>query len=154
MIIFLRGFKERDLERILEIEKASFPDPWGADVFIRHYRINPDGFLVAVEDGEVVGYAVARMETTFEVTKLRVRRRCHLVNLAVAPKSRNRGIGSRLLKETIKHARSRGAREVYLEVRAKNVLARRFYKKRGFMDKGYRKGYYGADDAVIMTLYI
>lgn len=151
MTIFLREFRDGDGGKILEIEKASFPDPWRMQGFLYHHRRNPEGFKVAVEGGEVVGYAVARIEAAFEVRRLRVFRRCHLANLAVEPKSRGKGIGSRLLKEAINYARNRGAQEVYLEVRAGNVQARRFYEKRGFIEKKFKKGYYGDDDAVIMV---
>jgi ribosomal-protein-alanine N-acetyltransferase len=151
MNILLRKFKCTDLKKILEIEKASFPDPWSREGFLYNYRRNPSGFIVAVKEGEVVGYAVARIEASFEMRRVRIYRRCHLSNLAVEPTFRCRGIGSSLLAETIRHAQSKGAREVYLEVRAKNISARDFYEKKGFVVKECRKGYYGDDDALIMA---
>lgn len=150
--LFVRGFRYEDLDKILIIEGASFPDPWSRSAFLREFQNNPSGFRVAAVEDEVVGYAIARTETAFDIWGLRSCKRCHLANLAVDPQYRGRGIGSRLLKETLRHAQKEGAREVYLEVRAKNILARRFYAKRGFREVGYKKGYYSDDDAVVMAV--
>ncbi len=100
----------------------------------------------------MVGYSIARIEVAFNIWRLRIYRRCHLIKLAVKPEYRRRGIGDALLRETVKYARKVGADEVILEVRAKNTVARRFYKKRDFKEVKYKKGYYLDDDAVIMTL--
>jgi ribosomal-protein-alanine N-acetyltransferase len=154
MSFLLRGFRGSDLGEILEIEKVSFPDPWSKNGFLYHYRTSPDGFMVAEERGKVIGYAVAKIEIAFKVRSLRISRRCHLANLAVEPGHRGRGVGSRLLREVIRYAESRGAGEVYLEVRSRNRAARRFYEKRGFSEEKYKKGYYSNDDAVIMRQFI
>ncbi len=154
MTLFLRKFCEGDLGKIIEIEKASFPDPWSRNGFLYHYRTNPQGFIVAEDGGEVVGYAVARIEATFELRNLSIYRRCHLANLAVEPKKRKMGMGTKLLEEILRYARRKGAKEVYLEVRTKNASARRFYEKKGFIEKGFKKRYYSDDDAVIMALTI
>jgi ribosomal-protein-alanine N-acetyltransferase len=149
--LFIRGVRYEDLDEILTIEEASFPDPWSRNAFLREFQGNPSGCRVAAVGDAVVGYVIARIETAFDMWGLRKYGRCHLANLAVAPEYRDRGIGSRLLRETIRYARKEGAREVYLEVRAKNIPARRFYSKRGFVEGRYKEGYYRDDDAVIMT---
>ena len=154
MTVFLREFKGEDLWKILEIEEASFPDPWSRNGFLYHYRRSPGGFRVAVEEGRVIGYAVAKVEAAFKVRCLKVYRRCHLANLAVDPGSRGRGVGTKLLEEVVRYARRRGAVEVYLEVRSRNTAARQFYEKRGFSEKKYKKGYYADDDAIVMRIHI
>jgi ribosomal-protein-alanine N-acetyltransferase len=150
--LFTRGFRYGDLDEVLIIEEASFPDPWSRNSFLREFQDNPKGCRVAVADDAVVGYAIARIETAFEMWGLKRYRRCHIANLAVAHEYRRMGIGSRLLRETMRYARKEGAREVYLEVRAKNIPARRFYSKRGFREVEYKRFYYSDDDAVIMAM--
>ncbi len=151
LALLIRGFRYDDLDEILIIEEASFPDPWSRSAFLMMSRDNPSGFRVAAVEDNVVGYVIAKIETAFELWGLRRYRRCHLANLAVAPEYRRRGIGSRLLREAMRHAREEDAKEVFLEVRAKNIQARRFYSRRGFMEVGYKKGYYSDDDAVVMA---
>ena len=63
-------------------------------------------------------------------------------NIAIAATSRRRGLGTRLLREFLKTARSRGATAVYLDVRESNTSARRLYEKCAFSENGRRPNYY------------
>lgn len=76
------------------------------------------------------------------------------MNLAVAPEHRREGLGARLLEEGLGLLRARGARQVYLEVRAGNEAARALYERRGFRPVGRRSGYYRnpAEDAIVLRL--
>jgi ribosomal-protein-alanine N-acetyltransferase len=78
----------------------------------------------------------------------------HILNLAVAPDSRRRGIARRLVLAGIKHARAKGARRAFLEVRASNIAAQKLYSSLGFMGTSLRRDYYDSpvEDAVVMTL--
>ena len=72
--------------------------------------------------------------------------------IAVAPEARRRGIGRALLGKLIHIAGCRGARELFLEVRADNPGAMALYREHGFTELGVRRGYYQPDnvDAVVM----
>lgn len=152
LALTIRRVRLEDLGDIIAIEDASFPDPWSSKAFLQEVQRNPGGFKVAILRDEVAGYGVARIEVAVNFLGLRSYRRCHLANLAVAPMHREKGIGSRLLMEILQYAQDERVREVYLEVRTKNTLARRFYYKRGFKEAGYMAGYYGDDDGVTMVL--
>lgn len=75
-------------------------------------------------------------------------------HLAVLPEVRRRGVGSRLLTQTILEARESGAQEICLEVRKRNRAARQMYRRFGFKEAGVRSRYYQApaDDALILCL--
>lgn len=75
-------------------------------------------------------------------------------NVAVSGPARRRGLGSRLLGQLLDLARSRGALQVFLEVRASNHAARALYEKWAFVESGRRKAYYAdpPDDAVLYRL--
>jgi [ribosomal protein S18]-alanine N-acetyltransferase len=78
----------------------------------------------------------------------------HLIDLAVAPEARRRGLGRALLTALIGEARARDARLVLLEVRASNAPALELYRSAGFFEHGVRRAYYSdnGEDAVEMRL--
>jgi ribosomal-protein-alanine acetyltransferase len=76
--------------------------------------------------------------------------------IAVAPAARRSGLGRTLMLALIGEARKRGAREVFLEVRADNPGAQTLYRQLGFDEIGVRPRYYQPDgvDAVVMRLVV
>lgn len=72
--------------------------------------------------------------------------------LAVAPGWQNQGIGSALLRAGLAVAVQRGAERVFLEVRAGNLAAQRFYRRFEFREFARRPHYYHEPDetAVLM----
>ncbi len=73
--------------------------------------------------------------------------------IAVAESARRGGLGRVLMQQLIAEARSRGAEEVFLEVRADNDSAQNLYHSLGFEQLAVRKGYYqGGVDAIVMRL--
>ncbi len=74
-----------------------------------------------------------------------------VLNVAVAPAARRRGIGAALVAEARREARARGCASLTLEVRRGNVAARGLYRSQGFAEVGVRPGYYARDeDALIL----
>jgi ribosomal-protein-alanine N-acetyltransferase len=67
---------------------------------------------------------------------------------------RRRGIGQALLEAGLAAVRSRGGREVFLEVRASNAAAQALYLGHGFRPAGRRRGYYQrpSEDALVLHL--
>ena len=134
--------RERDIPGIMEIEAASFSDPWSQNG-VEAYIDDPyGGILVAGEGGRILGYAI--FHCSFED--------CELYNIAVSPAFRRRGAGRELIKAVFYEARRRGAERVLLEVRRSNAPARTLYGTTGFKTIGERKNYYDGptEDAVIM----
>ena len=73
--------------------------------------------------------------------------------IAVADHARRGGLGRVLMTQLIAEARSRGAEEVFLEVRADNESAQNLYRSLGFEQFAVRNGYYkGGVDAIVMRL--
>lgn len=79
-----------------------------------------------------------------------------ILNLAVSPAARRRGIGRALVEHVLAALRVRGARAAYLEVRESNVGARALYLEFGFREVGRRRGYYRrpVEDAVLLRAVI
>ena len=65
-----------------------------------------------------------------------------LLLCATTPAWRRQGLGMRLLDRVVQQCKQRGARKLFLEVRASNVNALALYQKAGFREDGRRPGYY------------
>jgi ribosomal-protein-alanine N-acetyltransferase len=135
----IRAAHIADLGAIAEIEAVSFPDPWSYHMFRAHLG---DLFMVA-EDGDTPGGYLVGMVVGAEA---------EILNVAVAPMHRGRGIGRALVTAALDACETRGVQSVYLEVRVSNVAARRLYAGSGFREMGRRRGYYDhpREDAVVM----
>lgn len=146
--IAVRRAAVSDVPRVLEIEQASFVDPWTGEAFRASLTLPHLRFLVAEADGRpggvgtVVGYVLAMvMGPEGEVA-----------DIAVAPEARGRGVGGVLLDQVTDLLVGTGVRTVYLEVRESNVAARRLYEGRDFRMVGRRRGYYRhpVEDALVL----
>jgi ribosomal-protein-alanine N-acetyltransferase len=132
-----------DLEAILAVERASFPVPWSRDAIAAElhedHRRMP---LVAADDGTIVGFALVWV----------IADELHLVNLAVLPDHRRRGIAQRLLDAVLDSEPGRRAAIMTLEVRVGNEAAIAFYRRNGFVDVAFRPRYYPDthEDALVM----
>jgi [ribosomal protein S18]-alanine N-acetyltransferase len=99
--------------------------------------------FVAEQDGEVAGIIVTRIAAD----------EAEILNLAVLPTVRRRGLARALLLTALAAARALNARRAFLEVRESNLGARAFYSRMGFIECGRRHAYYRepAEDALILT---
>jgi ribosomal-protein-alanine N-acetyltransferase len=144
MMIELRKLKLRDLGAIEEIERASYPTPWSRSMFAGELAKPSSICLAAVdsEQDELVGYLIiSRYVDAW-----------HVMNIAVAPAYRRKGI-ARALMERLFEVTERDARRGYtLEVRVSNDAAISLYEALGFRARGIRRGYYtdNREDALIM----
>ncbi|OAG27116.1 ribosomal protein S18-alanine N-acetyltransferase [Thermodesulfatator autotrophicus] len=141
--IKIRPARRKDLKAISKIENLSFPTPWPPSLLLAELHKDYSYFWVALLDEKLVGYICFWI----------IRDEVHLANIAVHPRYRQKGIGSKLLKTFLSFAKRKGAKRVYLEVRARNKLAQKFYQKFGFLKDGIRKAYYQdtKDDAILMS---
>jgi ribosomal-protein-alanine N-acetyltransferase len=141
----IRRATETDIERIVEIEKASFPDPWDISAFFDSLRIFPAMFFVAESGGQISGFISSGIEDTGEALY------GHIMNLAVDPTYRNQGIGTMLVSRTENQLILVGATGIQLEVRRSNKRAQLFYEHLGYQQVFQIAGYYSnGEDAIVM----
>jgi len=144
--IVIREMAYDDLSQVYAIEKLCFTTPWSINSF--KYELNhKDTILkVAIFDNKIIGYICIR--TILDVT--------HILNIAVLPEFRRRGIGSMLLRVALDELSlvRQDINMVTLEVRESNTAAIKLYEKFGFKVIGKRAGYYikPCENAVIMGL--
>ena len=138
----VRPVRQRDLDRILEIEAASFGvDAYDRNLFAEYTRKCGGLFLVAVRRTKVCAYSITAISPGM------IRNRAELVSMAVAPAFRRKGAASALMDSTLRRLRRRGVTRLGLMVKVTNQRARDFYVKYGFRKLRLVAGYYedGAD---------
>ena len=138
----LRPMCLADLPAVMEIDRQSLPRPWSKAVWHEELRSTFSLYLVLVEGNTVSGH-IGVKRTADEM---------HVMTLAVRPDRRRRGFARALLEATFINPSSAGARRVYLEVRPSNLGARALYDSLGFIQTSVRPGYYGDEDALLLSL--
>ena len=139
-MITIRPFEEADIGAVAAMEAAHRSRPWSEGVFADELAAENRIYLVAEEEGRVVGFGGVMV----------VGEEAHVTNLLVVPDYRRRGVATSLMRQLIRGSVAAGARHLTLEVRSKNEAARRFYSRLGLAPVGVRPGYYGDDDALIL----
>jgi ribosomal-protein-alanine N-acetyltransferase len=142
----IRPLTYADLPQVVAIERRAFASPWSLAMFVLELS-KPSGICLAAEttgdadEREPVGYLIcSRYDTVW-----------HVMNVAVDPDRRRRGIATALLGALLQAVGDREA-HVTLEVRRSNTGALALYERFGFRSAGVRRRYYQDDgeDAVIM----
>jgi ribosomal-protein-alanine N-acetyltransferase len=131
-----------DLDAIDAIERRAYATPWSRSMFASELGKRSSICLGAFEGERLIGYMVnARYVDAW-----------HVMNVAVDPDYRRRGIASRLFERLFELTADDERRGYTLEVRVSNADAISLYEKLGFERRGVRPGYYtdNREDALIM----
>jgi len=140
--IRFRPMAPGDLDQVIVIERG-FSSPWSREMFVQEIaQLEISDSRVAVVGPRVVGY----------VLWWYVADEIHIVNLAVDPAFRRRGIAKRLLDTAFDCGRNRRMQIATLEVRAGNAGAIALYESIDFRKVAIRRGYYAdnGEDAIVM----
>jgi N6-L-threonylcarbamoyladenine synthase len=145
MAIVIREANSLDLPEIMKLEIASFAnDAWPEATFHSELDAPHTYYILALDGEDLVGYA--------GLSKLAGSDQADIQTIAVREDKRGLGIGRQLMDALTLEAKTRGAKQIFLEVRADNSVAQKLYKVFGFKQIGTRKKYYQPDgvDAFIM----
>ena len=140
----LRKLELRDLNEVEEIERVSYPTPWSRSMFASELS-KPSSLCLGAfdsETGQLIGYLViSRYVDAW-----------HVMNVAVSPDHRRRGLAQSLLNHLFELTAGDERRGYTLEVRVSNDGAIKLYERLGFRPRGVRRGYYtdNREDALIM----
>ena len=142
MKLSFREMVPEDAEQVEKVEQACFAIPWSRKSFWEEAANENTFYLLALDDGEVIGYAGTWL----------VAGEAQITNVAVAPEYRGKGVGTALMTELVRHVKEQGITAMTLEVRPSNAPALALYAKFGMKEAGRRKGYYSdnGEDAIIM----
>jgi len=171
----IRLARPEDIPGVMLVNLKSLPENYWYGFYSALLREWPDLFFVVEHRGEIVGYAMSRVEYTSDpvlageynelengplspLRKLkdyvvRSYKTVHLISIAVLEPHRGKGLGSKLLENTILAAKRHNADSVFLEVRVSNEPAIRLYEKFGFKKVRIIREYYrDGEDAYVMVL--
>ncbi|AXI08052.1 ribosomal-protein-alanine N-acetyltransferase [Oceanobacillus zhaokaii] len=141
--VLIRKMEIKDVEHVVEVEKASFTAPWTTDIFYQEIVDNKFAHYFVIEaNGQIVGYAGAWI----------VIDEAQITNIAIMPEFRGYKLGEMLFQYVIQAAMQIGVRHLSLEVRVSNIVAQSMYRKFGLVPGGIRKNYYtdNQEDAIVM----
>lgn len=144
----LRKMTPEDLPAVHAMEARSFKSPWSLELLRRELTHQWSSTILAEEpDGrggmKLLGCLIFWL----------VHDELHILNVAVDPPERRRGVGRTLISYAMEQARAHRCALATLEVRRGNVAAIELYRSFGFEQKGVRPNYYAEEgaDAIIMT---
>lgn len=132
---------EDDIDPVCDINNLSFSTPWSYESVKNDLHNKFSYYIVVKYNNEIIGYA----GLWFIIDE------ADITNIAVHPKFRGLGAGSKLMGALIDLCIKYKISSLTLEVRKSNIVAQNLYKKFGFIEEGIRKKYYdGIEDAIIM----
>jgi ribosomal-protein-alanine N-acetyltransferase len=136
------SMNESHVAQVAELEKICFSDPWSENSVASELKNPLSCWLVAEEDGKVAGYVGS--QTVIDESDM--------MNVAIHPDHRRKGIAEALVVELVEALKKRESHCLTLEVRASNEPAKALYEKLGFTQVGLRKNYYRnpKEDALIL----
>ncbi len=140
--VHIRWMIRRDMDEVLDIERAGFEFPWSEEDFIRCLRQRNCIGMVAEHEDRVVGFMIYELH----------RSRLHLLNFAVSSEYRRFGVGSQMMQKLIAKLSNQRRSRILLEVRETNLPAQLFFRENGFRAINVLRDYYSdtTEDAYLM----
>ena len=125
---------------MVRIEESCFPSAWTLAQFRRLVAADGVRGFVVEAGGQTRGFYVVELE----LFRLRV------LNLAVDPAVRRRGVAMFILGDIEAFARAEGRHLIELEVRETNLAAQLLYRKAGYRAVEILRSHYGEEDGYLM----
>ncbi len=147
--LYLARATAEDLPALAELERLCFSHPWSPSQIAEELAASAGaGGVLLLCAGDRPARAI-RAFCAYRV----VVDEMHVLDLAVDPGWRRRGLARFLLRAAMRRAARAGARLALLEVRAGNRAALALYERLGFLRRGLRRDYYRqpVEDAVLLT---
>ena len=139
----VRGCGPEDIPSVINVNALTLPEHYSDYFYYDILKDFPATFLLAEQDGKVVGYIMCRLEYGLSMTRrFGLAKKGHIISVAVLEGSRGRGIGTALIRAALEEIRKGAGKECYLEVRTTNRGAIDLYEKLGFKIGSTLHGYY------------
>lgn len=144
--VHVRWMIRRDMTEVLMIEELGFEFPWSDSDFVGVLRQRNNIGMIAEHNEQVVGFMVYSLHKTS----------LHIVNFAVHPSFRMRGVGRQLVAKLVSKLNPHRRVRMMLEVRESNLEAQLFFKACGFKATRVLRDFYddSPEDAYLMEYRI
>ena len=140
MKLSVRALHHVDLQEVLRIEQECFPSAWTSTEFQRFLAMDGVRAFVVAYRRLTCGFCVIELES----------QRLRVLNLAVDPVFRRRGVALFLLGKIEALAKAQGRSRIELEVRETNLAAQLLYRKAGYRAVEILREHYGNEDGYLM----
>jgi ribosomal-protein-alanine N-acetyltransferase len=149
--LFLDAATAADIEALLEIERRSFTHPWTEGNFREVVSDPSRAFALVLRETRVSAVGERSAVVAYCIYQV-VADEMHILDLAVGPEQRRRGLARWLLEYALDRARRGGAQRAFLEVRRGNEPALALYRSLGFRVLDERRDYYRdpGEDALVL----
>jgi ribosomal-protein-alanine N-acetyltransferase len=134
---------EEDISSVYEIERRSFPFPFGEVLIGNIYYSAPELCYIFEYNEEIIGFLLGGYTA--------IPRQAHILSIAVLEQYRGKGIGRMILEYFLNSIKGLGYNNVKLEVNVSNTKAIKLYEEFGFrIESKIRKYYQDDSDAYLM----
>ena len=141
--IKIRFATSKDIAEVIAINYKTLPEHYSNSFFMELLLDSPETFIVAEIDGRIIGYIMCRVEYGFSILrKMSLARKGHVVSFAVLEEYRSKGIGKKLVEQSIEGMKIKKCNESYLEVRTDNQAAINLYEGLGYSKIATLNAYY------------
>lgn len=141
--VYDRHMRVEDIPIVLEIERKSFPYPFGEVLIGNLYHGAPELCYIIEYSKEIIGFLLAGYTA--------IPKQAHILSLAIKPGYRGRGFGRRILVHFLERTKILGYSSIKLEVQVDNDKAIKLYEELGFrIETRIRKYYQDNTDAFLM----
>lgn len=152
MEIIIKNASEHDIEQLDELEAISWddfsaPEPPPINPF-KNQRLKVENTLIAVNNGQVIGYASIGLRTPISTNK----HVCKLRSIIVHPNFRRNGVALKIMKQILLFAKQRKFTKITLTVLSSNNAAIELYKSCDFQIEGRMKGEFIINDKYVDDL--
>ncbi len=144
--VFLARAADADVEALATLAAACHSHPWTRAQIAREVAAGPPGAVLVLRPASGPVPVCASCTYRLFADEMEV------LDVAVHPGWRRRGLGRFLVAHALGRGSRAGAAVARLEVRAGNLAALSLYELLGFRRRGVRRGYYlqPVEDAVLM----
>lgn len=148
----IRTLRSSDVDAVYQFSEDLGLSRWSRSDLFEELGHSESCMLLAELEQQPVGFIIGRKipgndEGSFDA---------EIYNIGVVTQCQKRGTGGELIDRFLKWAKANKVVNVWLEVRAANLSAVRFYRRHGFEEVVTRKGFYSdpVDDAIVMRAEI
>jgi len=144
---WIEKMEREHLDEVLFIETSSSPTPWSKEMFLEELRNPLAHSFVYHQVDEAQGPHLAGF-----ICFRNIGEESELLNIAVHPLYRRKGIGRKLMQYYMELGRAKHIKTFYLEVHVANPPAISLYQGFSYQPVGMRKKFYqGKFDALMMA---
>ena len=141
--VSIRHMMENDITSVYNVERKSFPYPFGQNLIHNIYIAAPELCLVLEHNKEIIGFLLGGYTA--------LPRQAHILSIAILQKYRGRGLGKKILTHFINTTKRLNYISIKLEVNVDNHKAIKMYEEFNFkIESKIRKYYQDGSDAYLM----